>query len=369
MKIAFDAKRYFSNHTGLGNYSREILNHWLTFYPQDELLLASPKKPNSYDPRPGMDVIHAPRGVPGAIWRAMGQGSAAAQWGAHVYFGLSNELPMVLPRQMRSMVAIHDCLFMAFPEQYGPINCQIYQFKTQHALDRADVVVAVSEATRRDLIQHFRVDPVKINVVYQTISGLFNPTINEEVWQGINLKHSIASEFILCVGSLYSRKNQHKLVEAYSKLMPSERIPLYVIGKKDTSYGKKVVNEVNRLKLNQWIVFLDQLSLPEIAELYKHAVFSVYVSLGEGFGLPVVESLACGTPVLTSNVSAMPEAALGLGHLADPFSSSSIENSLRNLLSNHQNLRAQIREKRSLLNQFDRSNQIHSLRKLMDPLS
>ena len=288
MRIAFDAKRYYHNHTGLGNYSRTLVKGLLETAPETEVLL--------YDAK--------------ALKRTFALGAQARKDGATLYHGLSNELPFDIRRSgVPCIVTIHDVCWRTFPGMYHPIDRTLYDLKYGWAARHADCVLAISENTKRDVMHYMNVPEERIRVIYQPVGAAYYTPITEaEAKRRLaEAGMDVPGSFMLYVGSVNARKNLLGAVRAMALLPASCRMPLVVVGD-GREYKKKVLEEVGRLGLGDLILWKRCSEATQLQALYTLAHLFVYPSFYEGFGLPVVEAALSGCPVLTSNVSSLPEA-------------------------------------------------------------
>ncbi len=334
MLIGFDAKRAFRNNTGLGNYSRGVIGGVMSYELRVKseagtVVLYTPSvkgryehyfdTPQSFGQLPlkgeqqeknmSLRVVE-PKGVWRAmrsVWRSVGVSRAAKRDGVELFHGLSHELPYGLPKGVKKVVTMHDLIVYRFPEFFKPADRVIHRLKMRHACRVADVVVAISEQTKRDLMEFLGVKEEKIRVVYQSCDDIFwggnseQITDNSEQITAMREKYGLPEKYIICVGTLEERKNQLTVIEAM-KLLPKET-GLVLVGRPRGIYGGRVIAATNdRVRV------LTHADFSDFPALYASAVASVYLSRFEGFGIPVLESMCCDCPVVTSNVSSMPEA-------------------------------------------------------------
>lgn len=333
MIIAFDAKRAFNNKSGLGNYSRNLLKALIKFYPQNRYLLYTPKINELIFNDTGFE-IYTPKGlnkiIP-SIWRSFTINFDLKKTAPEVYHGLSNELPFFIDnKRVKTVVTIHDLIFLRYPNLYKFIDRKIYQCKFKYACNKADIIIAISEQTKNDIIEFFGIEPSKIRIVYQSCNPIFfeNKLIfNEELF----LKYKIPQEYILYVGTIERRKNLLTLLKAinYGKI----DLPLVVVGRK-TEYFSEIMSFIKEKKL-QNIFFIGEISNEELALLYKYARVFVYPSIFEGFGIPVIEAIASGIPVITSNSSCFKETGGDAALYCDPNNHEDLANSILNIISNN----------------------------------
>ena len=240
MRIGFDAKRALHNRTGLGNYSRDIIRLFTNNRPNDEFFLFDPEGKGiqfNYTLFK-THVINSQRktGLSKNIWRQYGLKREIESLHLEVYHGLSNELPVGIEKtNVKTLVTIHDIIFEKHPEWYPLIDRTIYRSKVKRAIAVADVVIAISEQTRKDLIDIYGANPDKIKVVYQGCNPVFSEVQSPESIHAHLQLFNLPEQFLLYVGTIEERKNLHRLVDAIADL----GIPLVVVGR-PTDYYQKV---------------------------------------------------------------------------------------------------------------------------------
>ena len=321
MKIGFDAKRAFYNFSGLGNYSRNIIAQLLRYFPDNEYILYSPGKKIFNETFPPTDLtINTPekflhKKLP-SYWRSFHLSKQLNNDKIDIYHGLSNELPANIDLiKGKSVVSIHDLIFIHYPELYKKIDRNIYHQKFSYAADKADKVIAISQQTKEDLINLFNTREEKIEVVYQSCNPVFSLKVSETELNHIKASYNLPKEFILYVGTIEKRKNLLKLVQALHH--DNIDIPLLVVGK-ETEYAKLVHQYIsaNNLKNIQFLNFIPNAHLPG---LYQLASLFVYPSSYEGFGIPVLEALNSGVPVIAGKGSCLEETGGPDSLYIDPF--------------------------------------------------
>ena len=317
MKIGFDAKRLFNNFTGLGNYSRFVVNALLDHVPGNEYLLYTPKQRS----HPEINTITARKEVSvitpsslytffkaGSIWRTWGIAKEPTVSGINVFHGLSNELPANLPARLRKIVTVHDLIFLRFPMFYNPIDVRIYKAKVKAACLSADRIVAISRQTADDVTSLLGVTDAKIDVVYQGCHPQFKRRKSSEEIDAVKQKYNLPDQYILNVGTIERRKNVILVVQALGLLPPASRVPLVILGR-ETRYKKSVVAAAEQAGTIGSVHFVHNASFQDFPAIYQGAPLFVYPSLFEGFGIPLVEALESGIPAITSKGSCFTEAA------------------------------------------------------------
>lgn len=334
MKIAFDAKRITHNATGLGNYSRYVVNGLSASYPEHSYQLYTPGKGKDtlrerVEQRPTVS-FHYPQGrmarlLP-ALWRSSGVLSTLKREEVDVYHGLSNELPLRIDRSgIPSVVTIHDLIFLRYPQFYKPIDRAIYTYKFKQACLQANKIIAISDQTRRDIVSFFRIPDEKIETIYQGCNPLYGQTVSESDKEAVRAKYQLSSPYILYVGSIEERKNLLLLVKALRGL--KEDISVVAIGKK-TPYTETVEAYIRENNLSGRVRLLHGVSFADLPAFYQMATLFVYPSFFEGFGIPILEAQLSGVPVIAATGSCLEEAG-GPGAL---YTSPYYENELRGLI-------------------------------------
>lgn len=304
MKIAYDAKRFFQNSSGLGNYSRDLVRILAGYFPDNQYFLLN-KKPSEKAKDilefPNVSFIETSKGM---MSRQLKMGKDAQGINADIFHGLSGELPLKWGKKpIKKVVTIHDLIFMRFPKYYSWFDRKIHFWKFKKASQSADIIIAISEQTKEDIVKYLKVPENKIRVVYQGCHYAFKENYSDEFLNQIKEKFQLPERFILNVGTIEERKNLLNIVKAIS----GTPIPLVVVGKK-TKYFNKIKKFIHKNKMENQIHFLENVSIFELAGIYKLADIFVYPSFFEGFGIPIIEALFSGTSVITSNVSCLPEA-------------------------------------------------------------
>ena len=314
-RIGYDAKRYFHNNTGLGNYSRTLVKDVQRLAPEIDAVL--------YDSK--------------SIERTFRLGRKAAGDGCRLFHGLSNELPRDIVRAgIPSIVTMHDVAWRTFPDMYTVFDRHIYDLKYGWSARHATHVVCISQSTKQDIMRFYGVPEERISIIYQPVQRQFyTPMAREEAEERCNrqLPYTQGRDFVLTVGSINSRKNLLGMVKALEGLPPKER-PLFVVVGNGREYRTKVERYIDAHGLRKYVRIESNIHDAETLQaLYCRARCLMYPSFYEGFGLPVVEAALQRCPVITSNVSSLPEAAGPAAIQVDPCAVSQMANALRRLLS------------------------------------
>ncbi len=311
--IGFDAKRIVSNGTGLGSYGRNLINDMGQLPDCPKLLLYAPDHGRP-DLREQTLLGENAKFVFSAhscrlmkdFWRASGIVNDLRRDAIDIYHGLSGELPKGIKASgIRSIVTIHDLIFMRHPEYYKWIDVQFYKRKFYRTLREADRVVAISECTKRDILHYSHYPEDRIDVVYQSCNTAFDTKVSEQQMETVRQKHGLPSRYILNVGTIEERKNILLAVKALQRL--PEDISLVIVGRK-TKYTEKVLSYAAHHGLAQRILTLHGIANDELPAIYQAATLFVYPSRYEGFGIPVIEAIQSGLPVVAATGSCLEEA-------------------------------------------------------------
>jgi len=310
MIIGYDAKRIFHNTTGLGNYSRDLVRILSSFFPTNKYILYNPKpaKVRRLVPDGTIVVEKKPSSFLGKIlpslWRSKLIVKQLQKDKIDIFHGLTGEIPFRIEKTgIKTIVTIHDLIFVRYPELYKSIDRKIYFKKFKYAVKIADVIIAISEQTKRDIVEFLKVKEDKIQVIYQGCHQVFKEPISETFQNEVVKKYNLPDTFILNVGAVIERKNVLSLIKA----IRNTNYNLVVVGN-GTNYFKKVQDYVKEHSLSNRVFFLHKLEMEEIAVLYRKASIFVYPSIFEGFGIPIIEALYSKTPVITGKGSCFPEA-------------------------------------------------------------
>jgi len=321
MRIGFDAKRALCNNTGLGNYSRYVLRAFAENRAEDpgmSMVLFSPKAPGDGLKRinnildDGVAEIATPHHAIhrrfGALWRTWAVTGDIKARGIDIYHGLSNELPLTLAKStIPAVVTVHDVIWRRIPGDYNPIDRRLYDFKYGRSMRQADRIIAISQCTADDIVSDFGIDPARIDVIRQGCDSSFTPRTHAEI-SAIRDTYGLGTApYIISVGTVQSRKNQLLAVKALP-MIPHD-VNLAIIGR-HTPYAREITDFLStRPDLRKRVFFLTSVPFIHLPALYSGAVCSAYVSRYEGFGIPLIESLSCGTPCIGATGSCLKEAA------------------------------------------------------------
>ncbi len=234
-----------------------------------------------------------------------------------VLFVPSHVVPLWHPR--RTVVTIHDLGYLHYPQAHTRASRFYLHLSTIFSARVAGKVIAISEATRRDLIDKYRISPHKITVIYHGRDPIFVPVTNERKIEETAARYGVSQPYCIHVGTLQPRKNLGILVEAWGKLAAQMENPpqLLLAGKRGWLYNT-LLQQIEEARLGNLVKLADYVERDDLPALYSGAIALTFPSLYEGFGLPVLEAMSCGTAVLASTASSVPEVVDNAGILLDP---------------------------------------------------
>ncbi|HEY0434508.1 MAG TPA: glycosyltransferase family 1 protein [Chitinophagaceae bacterium] len=338
MNIGFDAKRAFHNQTGLGHYSRTLIQSLSHSYSANEYFLFNPKpsglfhfdQSNVHEVRPH----NFPSTIFPALWRSSWVKSDLKELNIDLYHGLSHEIPVgIRQTSIPAVVTMHDLIHERYPEQYPAIDVKIYNRKFRYACANADRIIAISEQTKKDIIAYYGTDGNMIDVTYQSCNPAFGEAATSERRAMVRRQYQLPKQYFLYVGSIIGRKNLMNVCKAMFMLRNDFAIPLVVIGD-GGKYKQAVKDFVRQNNLESRIIFLSDSTAArqspsfqtgaDLPVIYQCAIAMIYPSFFEGFGIPVLESLLAGLPVITSKLSSMPEVGGDAACYVDPRSAEEI---------------------------------------------
>ena len=306
--IGFDAKRIVRNATGLGNYGRTLVNDLVAgsddgwqyrLYAPDEGR-ADLRAKVSASPKLAYVYPQVTLGLQRSLWR-IGQGiiKDMQRDGVQLFHGLSGELPRGLKKSgIKGVVTIHDLIFLRHPEYYHWLDAKLYAWKFRYTCQEADCIIAISERTKQDVMEFGGVPAEKIKVIYQSCNPKYKEPLNAEVLDAVRQKFCLPQRFMLSVGTIEERKNLLLAVRALSAL-PND-VHLVAVGRQ-TTYVRQFPKS-DRLHLLSGVTDEELMALYQLAEVF------VYPSRYEGFGIPIIEAIHSGLPVVACTGSCLEEA-------------------------------------------------------------
>lgn len=336
MRIGFDAKKIVSNLTGIGNYSRGLVN--LLSHGEDKCVLFAPGKGSErclagLEVNDNVEFVYcgSSSGLGRAYWRNIAMTDDVRRSGVDIFHGVSNELPFGIKKAgCKTVVTIHDLIFLRYPHTYDWLSRKILEVKTRYACRVADRIIAVSEQTKRDIVDFYGVDPGKIDVLYQGCHADFRKKVGPEEIAEVRKLYNLPERYMVSVGTIEDRKNHKTVVEAMARLQ--DDVPLVIVSK-HTHLQKKIEAQVAKLGLEGKVKIINGVPFKHLPAIYQGSVLAIYLSYFEGFGIPVLEGIASGVPVIAATGSCLEEAGGGGAIYCQPFDADAVAGAMHELLN------------------------------------
>jgi len=310
MRIGIDVGILREERRGVGHYLSNLLEKFLELDRDDEFYFYTPRPIKSEIReeiiKKGANNWHLRIGtlpLPGSFWLQTEGRHLIIKDRIETFFGTCNILPITLPRNVKKILAIHDLLSIFYPTTMANYNRFVHKLFFRKSLERADRVIAMSNAMKQDIIRYLGIAEEKIIVIYEGVKKIFHPQEKEKV-PFIRARYNLLKPYILSVGTLEPAKNHITLIRAFSRLKFDW--DLVIIGKKGWKY-QNIFSTISELKLSERTKVIGYVSIEDLPPFYCGAEIFVFPSLYEGFGLPLLEAMACGVPVVSSNASCLPE--------------------------------------------------------------
>lgn len=340
-RIGIDARHIYRQRAGIGQYTYNLVKHCARLEKNASFYLYVDTK------------AHETFEIPNIKIQRLGNDSSRFGRLQKLYspFWMNFVLPKYLHKQIdvfhspnyllppstfcKSIVTVHDLIFLKYPETYDFLYPKYLKLLVPKSLQRADKIIAVSETTRNDLLEWLKIKEEKICVIYNGIGNEFLPIYDKTLLENKRQQMNLPEDFLLYVGTIELRKNLGVLLDAFRKLKKQHQIPhkLVLVGKKGQGW-QEIRNLPSKLGIESDVIFRGYVCLDDLVYLYNLSDVFIYPSIYEGFGIPVFEAMACGTPVVASNTSSIAEIAKGCAFLVDSASSEDFIRGVAVLLSN-----------------------------------
>ena len=343
MRIAIDARKL--RDYGIGTYIRNLLRHLARLDPATEFVVICREADAPFVAELGENFRAVPQGAGAySVREQIAVPMDLRREQVDLFHAPHYVLPPLTP--CRSVVTIHDCIHLRFP-QYLP-NRLGYAYARSSmwvATHRSARILTVSEASKRDILRYFRVPDSKIAVIYNAIDERFHEEPPADEVMRVRERYQLNDPFVLYAGNIKPHKNLERLIEAFHVIRRGdlEHVKLLIIGDEISKYAT-LRRTVHRYKLHKHVRFFGFVPDATLAILYRLARVFVFPSLYEGFGLPPLEAMASGTPVITSNVSSLPEVVGDAAMLIDPYDADAIAGAMRRVMADDR-LREDMRER------------------------
>lgn len=332
MRVAIDIRKLHD--FGIGTYIRNLLRHLARLDPESEYIVFCRPEDSATAGELGANFRSIPdRSPPYSLREQFSLPLAVAREKVDVYHAPHYVLPILTPG--RKVVTIHDCIHLMFPEYLRyRLGTRYAHAMMSSAARRAHRILTVSESSKRDILRFFPVKPEKISVIHNAIDEHVRTPPTEATIDRVRERYQLADPFVLYVGNVKPHKNVERLIEAFAlvRRRAADGLKLVIIGDEITKF-QTLRRAVHHHKLHKHVRFLGFVPDDTLSVLYRLAGVFVFPSLYEGFGLPPLEAMACGAPVITSDVSSLPEVVGDAALLVDPYSSEAIADAIMRVLS------------------------------------
>ncbi|MDD3824677.1 MAG: glycosyltransferase family 1 protein [Anaerolineae bacterium] len=342
MRIGIDARLVYYSQAGIGQYILHLVNGLSRIDRENEYVLLQSRKDET-------NILHQPNFHRVSLWTPSHHRLERYSMNVELMrLGLDVlHSPDFIPPHRpscRSVITVHDLAFLLYPHFLTKESARYYGHIDQ-AVRWTDHIIAVSESTRRDTIQHLGVPQDKITVVHEAANPIFRPIDRKEAAEEVRVRYGVDAPFVLFVSTIEPRKNVPTLMRAIWQLQEcyKEDVHLILAGGKGWLFEDAFAS-VEEFKLDSRVHFVGRVSSEELLYLYNAAELLAHPAFYEGFGLPPLEAMACGLPVVVSNVASLPEVVGDAGLLIDPHDVDELTVNIWRVLNDDQ-LREEMREK------------------------
>jgi glycosyltransferase involved in cell wall biosynthesis len=337
MKVGIDgrAAKWYRG-TGIGTYTYQLISSLNEIDKINEYMLFMPESSNcDISFNRNFQIRNISEGNKSNFWDEVNIPNILMDKDIELYHVPQNGVGLPVDKNCPFVITLHDVIPYKMPETVGETFLRIFNEEMPHIVSRCDGIITVSEFSKEDIAKAFNFPKEKIFVTHLAAENIYRPLDKKECSDLINSRYGIDGDYILYVGGFSPRKNIVGLIEAFSKLKAKYKkdIKLVIAGKQGKSYSiyKKRTQD---LGVEDSVIFPGFIEIEHLPHLYNASKLLVYPSFYEGFGLPPVEAMACGTPVITSNVTSIPEVLGDSAIFINPYDDDALCSSMYNVLSN-----------------------------------
>ena len=318
MRIAFDGTTLRPGRTGVGYYTEHLLHHIVQEGPDDEVVVVSNRPVDTTRPLPSRVHVDAPSSrIPRLVWMQTLAPRALRRLHPDIAHFTNGMVP--LASRVPTVVTIHDMSLTMYPRYHPTRRVTLNRPLVDLAARRADAIITVSQSAKRDIMSVYNLPADRVHVVHEAAAPSFTRVEDASILARVRKQHGLPERFILYVGTIEPRKNLPSLIEGFAKRHLSGDLPHRLVCAGPYGWlSRDLESLLDRLKIRHAVHFAGYLPFDDLPALYSLAEMFVFPSLYEGFGLPVIEAMACGVPVVTGDVAALNEVG---GHAVERVAS------------------------------------------------
>ena len=331
MNIGIDARPLTYQMTGIGTYLKQLLDEMQKIDRVNRYYLISngPISFNLKNPNWFKVEGKIKKKMLSTLWMQCKAPLLASKLKLDLFWGPRHHLPLLLPKKIKKMLTIHDVVHLLYPKTMPLSHLIVERLLMRRSILKADCIIAVSSSTESNIKDAYGIGSYKIRTIY---SG--TPVLAKDTSILAKKYKPLPPKYFLFVGSLEPRKNFERVFNAFELLQPeSHEVHLVIVGGKGWK-NRKFLQRIKTHPLKSLIHLTGYINSAYLSKIYSQALCLLFPSLYEGFGFPILEAMACGTPVITSNISSMPEVAGNAAVLVDPYDVGAIAKAMHNVLTN-----------------------------------
>jgi glycosyltransferase involved in cell wall biosynthesis len=334
MLIAFDGTTLRPGRTGVGYYSEHLLHHLAEEAVGDELIVLSNRPVDTTRPLPARVHVSAhPWRTPRMVWMQTTAPRLLRKLQPDIVHFTNGMVPLASP--VPTVVTIHDMSLTIYPRYHPQRRVLLNRPLVDLAARRADAIITVSQSAKRDIVGLYGISPDRVHVVHEAAAPSFRRVSDRAELDRVRERYGLADRFILYVGTIEPRKNLPNLIEAFARRRQAGELRHQLVCAGPYGWlSRDVEQRIDRLDLERSVRFTGYVPFDDLPALYTLAEMFVFPSLYEGFGLPVIEAMACGTPVITGHVPALEEVGGGAVEHVENLDAASIGDALVSLARN-----------------------------------
>ncbi|MDY6013256.1 glycosyltransferase family 1 protein [Clostridium sp.] len=335
MKVGIDgrAAKWYRG-TGIGTYTYQLINSLNNIDFNNDYLIFTPNNPELSNLNKNFKIENVDTVVKENFWDEVRVPNILSNNSMELYHVPQNGVGLSNNINCKKAITLHDIIPLRMPETVSDNYLRIFNEEIPKILRTCDGIITVSEFSKQDISKEFNFPKEKIYVTYLAAEEIYKPMSKSQCKKNIQKKYGISSDFILYVGGFSPRKNILGLIEAFSLLPPpyKKNVKLVITGKKGPSYDL-YLNRARKLNIESNVIFTDFVPLEDLPYFYNACEMLVYPSFYEGFGLPPIEAMACGTPVIASTETSLPEVCYDSALLINPHNPDDLSYAMQKVLS------------------------------------